>query len=445
MAALFCVAKCHPKGVLGKRIDFCGEIRYTDKDETGNGEQTMKKAELLAPAGDLQRLKVAFLYGADAVYIGGEEFSMRTACDNFSPEEMKEGIAFAKDRGKKVYVALNVIMRQADMDRLGEYVRFLEDIGADGVIVSDLGAFGLIRQAAPKLPVHVSTQANITNAETACAWHRMGAERVVLARELSREEVLSIRQNTPPNLELEMFVHGAMCVSYSGRCLMSNYLVGRDANRGDCAQACRWKYTLMEEKRPGEYMPIVENDRGTYIFNAKDLCLLEFLPDILRCGVSSLKIEGRVKSEYYVATVVRAYRQEMDRFYADPDNYTLSEEALRTVCKVSHREYCHGFWNGEAKETGQILASSSYIRDYQVVGMVTEEEPGYLRFSQRNKFSVGDTLEIMTPMGKEYTHTVTEMYDGEGNQIDSAPHATQTVRIPMDGSFPAYSMIRRKM
>lgn len=405
----------------------------------------MKKAELLAPAGDLERLKVAFLYGADAVYIGGEEFSMRTACDNFTLEDMKRGIDFAKARDKKVYVALNVIMRQPDMAVLGDYAQQLEKIGVDGVIVSDLGAFGVIRKAAPNLPIHVSTQANITNAETALAWHEMGAERVVLARELTREEVMQIRKNTPDSLELEMFVHGAMCVSYSGRCLMSNYLVGRDANRGDCAQACRWKYTLMEEQRPGEYMPIIENDRGSYIFNAKDLCLLEFLPEILSAGIASLKIEGRVKSEYYVATIVRAYRQELDRYYENPESYQISQEALETVCKVSHRMYCHGFWNGEAKTDGQIHASSSYIRDYQVVGMVKEEEAGFLRFSQRNKFSVGDILEIMTPDGGEYTHTVSEMYDEDGNAIESAPHATMTVRIPMKGHFPAYSMIRRKI
>ncbi len=405
----------------------------------------MKKAELLAPAGDLERLKVAILYGADAVYIGGEEFSMRTACDNFTPENMKAGIDFAKERDKKVYVALNVIMRQNDMDVLGEYAQSLEKMGVDGVIVSDLGAFQLIRKAAPKLPIHVSTQANITNAETARAWHKMGAERVVLARELTREEVISIRENTPADLELEMFVHGAMCVSYSGRCLLSNYLIGRDANRGDCAQACRWKYTLMEEKRPGEYMPIIENDRGSYIFNANDLCLLEFLPEILEAGVSSLKIEGRVKTEYYVATVVKAYRQEIDRYYENPEKYTLSKEAMETVCKVSHRRYCHGFWTGEAKNGCQYLESNSYVRDYQVVGMVKEEEEGFLRFSLRNKFSVGDTLEIMTPGGQTYIKTVTEMYNEAGELIPDAPHPMMTVRIPMQGKFPKYSMICRKL
>jgi len=318
-------------------------------------------------------------------------------------------------------------------------------MGVDGVIVSDLGAFGLIRKAAPKLPIHVSTQANITNAETALAWHNMGAERVVLARELTREEVISIRKHTPASLELEMFVHGAMCVSYSGRCLLSNYLIGRDANRGDCAQACRWKYTLMEEKRPGEYMPIIENDRGSYIFNANDLCLLEFLPEILEAGVSSLKIEGRVKTEYYVATVVKAYRQEMDRYYENPKGYAVSKEALAMVEKVSHRRYCHGFWNGEAREGCQYLDSNSYVRKYQVIGMVVEEEPGFLRLSSRNKFSVGDTIEIMTPLGEEYIKTITEMYDETGQAIESAPHPTMTVRIPMDGKFPPYSMVRREI
>ena len=370
---------------------------------------------------------------------------MRTACENFSPEDMKRGIDFAKERDKKVYVALNVIMRQNDMDVLGKYAESLQNMGVDGVIVSDLGAFSLIRKAAPRLPIHVSTQANITNAETAKMWYDMGAERVVLARELTREEVVSIRKNTPSDLELEMFVHGAMCVSYSGRCLLSNYLIGRDANRGDCAQACRWKYTLMEEKRPGEYMPIIENDRGSYIFNAHDLCLLEFLPEILDAGVMSLKIEGRVKSEYYVATVVKAYRDELDRYYENPANYKLSEESLDLVRKVSHRRYSHGFWDGQAKNGCQYLESNSYVRNYQVTGMVTEEEDGFLRFVLKNKFSVGDTLEIMTPSGKTYEKTVTEILDADGNSIPDAPHPMMTVRIPMEGSFPKYSMIRRQI
>lgn len=406
----------------------------------------MKKVELLAPAGDLERLKVAVLYGADAVYIGGEEFSMRTACDNFSPEDIKCGIRFAKEHGKKVYVALNVIMRERDLAVVGEYARFLWEAGADAVIVSDLGAFSVIRKAVPELSIHISTQANITNAETAKMWHAMGAERIVLARELTKEEICSIRKNTPQSLELEMFVHGAMCVSYSGRCLMSNYLTGRDANRGDCAQACRWQYTLMEEKRPGEYMPVVENERGTYIFNAKDLCLLPHLAEIIESGVCSLKIEGRVKSEYYVATVVEAYRREIDRYYENPAAYTVSEEALEKVEKISHRAYCDGFFSGDDKMLNrQIHGSNSYVRTHRVVGMVKETEEGYLRFHQRNKFSVGDTLEIMTPSGEVYTKTVTVMFDADGNSIDSAPHATMVVRIPMDGVFPPYSMVRMKI
>ncbi len=406
----------------------------------------MKRAELLAPAGDLECLKVAIVYGADAVYIGGEEFSMRTACDNFSLDDMREGVAFAKARGKKVYVALNVIMRRWDMERLADYAKTLWEIGIDAVIVSDIGAVSVIRKAVPALPIHISTQANITNAHAAAMWHQLGAERVVLARELSKEEIIDIRKNTPETLEMEMFVHGAMCVSYSGRCLLSNYLTGRDANRGDCAQACRWHYTLMEEKRPGEYMPVVENERGTYVFNAKDLCLLEYLPDILESGVCSLKIEGRVKSEYYVATVVQAYRKELDRYYENPAAYTVSDEALAAVQRVSHRPYCTGFFLGDDKtENRQIQENTSYVRTHQVVGMVEETEPGFLKFCQRNKFSLGDTLEVMTPAGKTHTVTVSEMTDGEGNPIESAPHATMTVRIPMEGDFPPYSMVRMKI
>ncbi len=404
------------------------------------------KVELLAPAGDLIRLKTAILYGADAVYIGGEEFSMRTACDNFTNEEIKKAVDYAKEKGKKVYVAVNVIMREKDMEPLERFAKTLADLGADAVIVSDLGAFGVIKKAAPKLELHISTQANITNAETATMWHNMGATRVVLARELSRAEVCSIRKNTPEGLELELFVHGAMCVSYSGRCLLSNYLTGRDANRGDCAQACRWNYTLMEEKRPGQYMPIIENERGSYIFNAKDLCLFPYLPEIIESGVSSLKIEGRVKSEYYVATVVKAYREAIDAYYENPKAYKTDKNLEEALCKVSHRQYCSGFWVGDETGAAQIYGSNSYERSHQVIGMVTGcDKDGRTIISQRNKFSVGDTIEIMSPSGSDITHTITKMYDEDGNEIASAPHPTMDVHIPLDTSVPSYSFVRKKV
>lgn len=405
-----------------------------------------EKAELLAPAGDFIRLQTALLYGADAVYIGGEEFSMRTACDNFSDKMLLKAIEYVKQKEKKIYVAANVIMREKDMEPLARFAEFLQENGADGVIVSDLGAFSVIREAAPKLPIHISTQANITNAASAMAWHNMGATRVVLARELSREEVRVIRSKTPDSLELELFVHGAMCVSYSGRCLLSNYMTGRDANRGDCAQACRWKYALMEEKRPGAYMPIMENERGSYIMNAEDLCLLEFLPEILESGVKSLKIEGRVKSEYYVATVVKAYRQALDRYYENPTSYKTDEADLEMVCKVSHRKYCHGFWTKEGNIAKQNYDTSSYIRDYQVVGVVKgEDEQGNLVIEQRNKFVLGDELEFMQPHGKDVHHILQEMYDEKGNAIESAPHAMMQVHIPMQEKLPPYSFVRKRI
>lgn len=405
----------------------------------------MIKPELLAPAGDIERLKTAVLYGADAVYIGGEEFSMRTACDNFSPEQLKYGIDFAHKNGRKIYVAANVIMKNSDLEKLYDFSREIASYGADAVIISDIGAFDIVKEAAPKLDIHISTQANIVNYRAAQMWHNMGAKRVVLARELSRDEIKEIRLKTPPGLELEVFVHGAMCVSYSGRCLLSNYMAGRDSNKGDCAQSCRWKYYLMEEKRPGEYMPVVENERGSYFFNSKDLCLIGYIPELINCGVTSLKIEGRVKSEYYVATVVKAYRQELDRYLDNPEKYVFDPKTLDELCKVSHRKYCHGFFTGSADEDGQIYESSSYIRNYDVVGIVTDcDSDGNAVIAQRNKFSVGETLEFMPPKGEYKTHTVTEMTNGDGEPIDTAPHATMTVKISLGFYVPPYTMVRRK-
>ncbi|MDD6308594.1 MAG: U32 family peptidase [Clostridia bacterium] len=405
-----------------------------------------KKVELLAPAGDLVRLKTAVLYGADAVYIGGEEFSMRTACDNFTHEQIKTGVDFAKKHGRKVYVAANVIMRERDMEKIAGFAKDMQALGVDALIVSDLGAFGIIQEAAPALELHISTQANITNWASAMAWYKMGASRVVLARELSRQEIQCIREKTPADLELEMFVHGAMCVSYSGRCLLSNYMAERDANRGDCAQACRWKYALVEEKRPGEYMPIIENERGSFIFNSKDLCLIEYLPEIIASGVYSLKIEGRVKSEYYVATVVKAYREAIDRYLENPDQYTTDPAVLEALCKVSHRQYCHGFWEKENCRAGQIYDKSSYIRTYQVVGMTEGTgENGMTLVSQRNKFSVGEEIEIMQPNGADFTHTITEMYAEDGTAISEAPHPMHRIQIPMGRDVAPYSFVRKKV
>lgn len=405
----------------------------------------MKKPELLAPAGNLEKLKIAVQYGADAVYIGGEEFSMRTACDNFSDEELKYGIDFAHKYNKKIYVAANVIMKNKDLDEFLNFSNKIYNFGADAVIISDFGAFDLVRKEVPDLEVHISTQANIVNYASANMWHSLGAKRVVLARELSFDEIKEVRAKTPSDLEIEAFVHGAMCVSYSGRCLLSNYMTGRDANKGNCAQSCRWKYYLMEEKRPGEYMPVFENDNGSFFFNSKDLCLIEYIPELVESGVTSFKIEGRVKSEYYVATVVKAYREEIDRYMENPDKYVFDKSKYDELKKVSHRQYSSGFWNGNPKTDGQIYESSSYIRTYDVVGFVEScDDDGNAVIKQRNKFSVGDTLEIMQPVDGFLTMEVTEMYNDRDEKIESAPHAQMTVKMKLPKKVPANSIIRKK-
>ncbi len=401
--------------------------------------------ELLAPAGDLSKLKTAIQYGADAVYAGGEEFSMRTACDNFTPEQLKYGIDFAKQNGKKIYIAANVIMRNRDLDDLYHFSKQLYEYGADAVIVSDLGAFDIIKESAPKLDIHISTQANIVNYRSAQKWYDMGAKRVVLARELNCDEVTEIRNKTDKDLELEMFVHGAMCISYSGRCLLSNYMTGRDSNKGDCAQSCRWNYYLMEEKRPGEYMRITESENGSFIFNSKDMCLIEYIPEIVNSGVTSLKIEGRVKSEYYVATVVKAYRKELDKFMENPGSYKLSPNAIEELCKVSHRYYSKGFWHNDCETNGQIYETSSYIRDYDIIGTVTScDENGNAVILQRNKFSVGEAIEILQPEDDFISFEIAEMKNAKGEAIESAPHAQMEVRMKLPSAVPENSMLRRK-
>jgi len=404
----------------------------------------MIKPELLAPAGNLEKLKTAILYGADAVYVGGEEFSLRTACDNFTDDELKYGIDFAKNSGKNIYVAANVILKNKNIEEFTRFVQTVNSYGADAIIISDLGALEIVKNIAPKLDIHISTQANTVNYVTAEMWHKLGAKRVVLARELSQMEIKEVRQRTSADLELEAFVHGAMCVSYSGRCLLSNYMTGRDANQGECAQPCRWKYYLVEEKRPNQYIPVFENENGSYFFNSKDLCLIQYIPQLIECGISSFKVEGRVKSEYYVATVVKAYRQEIDRYLENPSAYTFDTKQMEELRKVSHREYSTGFWEGRPQNTSQIYENNSYIRDYDVVGIVKScEENGIAKIEQKNKFCVGDVIEIMQPNEECITMTITDMYNKRGEKILEAPHAQMVVTIKLPSQVPENSMVRK--
>lgn len=393
----------------------------------------MHRPELLAPAGDLEKLKMAVNYGADAVYLAGERFGLRKASKNFTIDQIKEGVQYAHGKGKKVYVTMNIIPHNDDFVGLEEYVKELNDVGVDAVIVSDPGMFTVIRNTVPDLPIHLSTQASVTNYETVMFWYNLGVKRIVLARELSLKEIKEIRDKAPDDLEIEAFVHGAMCISYSGRCLLSNYMTGRDANRGDCAQACRWKYNLVEEKRPGEFYPVFEDDRGTYIFNSKDLCMIEYIPELIEAGIKSFKIEGRVKSSYYVATVLRSYRMAIDEYLKDPEHYKFNEEWLNEIKKASYRDFTTGFYFGKPTDKDQVYSSSSYIRNYEFVGLVLDynKETGLATVEQRNRMHVGDQVEIFGP-GKDYfIQTIEKMYDEEGNEIDVAPHPQQIVKIPM--------------
>lgn len=397
--------------------------------------------ELLAPAGNLEKLKTAIIYGADAVYIGGEAYSLRAMADNFDDEAMKEALEFAHSRGKKIYVTINIFPHNSDLAGIPAYTKKLYDFGVDAVIVSDLGVFSMIREAAPDLHIHISTQANNTNYASATVWRRMGATRVVLARELSLKEIKEIREKVPEDLELEAFVHGAMCMAYSGRCLLSNYMTGRDANRGACAHPCRYKYYLMEEKRPGEYFEIREDERGSYIMNSMDLCMIEHIPELIESGITSLKIEGRMKSSYYVATVVKAYRQALDSYLRDKENYKFDPEWLVEVSKASHREFSTGFYFGKPKK--QIYASSSYIRTHDIVGIVKDYDPesSMAVIEQRNKVLKGDEVEILTPYEKNYSIKLEKLWDEEGNEIDSTPHPQMIYKIKVQRPLKPFDML----
>lgn len=403
----------------------------------------MKKPELLAPAGNFEKLKMSLLYGADAVYLGGENFSLRAAGGNFTLGEIKEAVKFAHELKKKVYVTVNVYPRNDEFDELSEFLRFLARVNVDGVLVSDLGVFSLAQRVAPTLTLHISTQANSTNFEAVSMWETLGAKRVVLARELSLAEVCEIRKRT--DIELELFVHGAMCISYSGRCLLSNYFTGRDSNRGSCTQPCRWKYSLQEETRPGKFFPIEEDGRGTYIMNSKDLCLLPRLDEIIKSGVDSLKIEGRMKSVHYAASVTKVYREAIDAYFDNPGEFAVKEEWLTELNKVSHRDYTTGFLFGEPTADDQIYGTSSYLQTSDFVGLVLayDEKTKLATVEQRNNMKCGQELEVFSPHDKGFRFTLCEMYDEDGETIDVAPHPQQIVKIKFDKNVEPYSILRR--
>ena len=408
------------------------------------GGNFVKKPELLAPAGNLEKLKMALIYGADAVFLGGKAFGLRAFGGNFTEAELKEGVEFAHHMKKKVYVTVNIYPHNSDLEKLPDYLRFLASIQVDAILVADLGVFNIARQVAPNLHIHISTQANNTNWASVQAWQAMGASRVVLARELSIHEIEEIREKC--DVELEMFVHGAMCISYSGRCLMSNYFTGRDANRGSCAQSCRWKYNLVEEKRPGEYFPVVEDERGTYIFNSKDMCLLPYIDKVIVSGVDSLKIEGRMKSVHYASSVVKAYRLAIDSYFADPEAFEIKDEWLDELQKVSHREYTTGFYFNKPTEQDQIYGSSSYIQTSDFIGLVLsyDAKSQLATIEQRNNMKLGQEIEIIQPKGKTFIQNINVMMNDEGLPIEVAPHAQQIIKIKMNEPVEPYAMLRRK-
>ena len=406
----------------------------------------MHKIELLAPAGDLEKLKTAVRYGADAVYFGGELFSLRASAGNLSIDEMQEAMEFLHENNAKGYLTINIYAHNEDIEPLKEYVKKIKDVPIDAFIISDPGVIQIVRDEIPDAEIHLSTQANTTSYMSALFWVNQGVKRIVTAREMSLKEIKELRDHLADDVEIESFVHGAMCISYSGRCLLSNFMTGRDANHGQCTHPCRWKYHLVEEQRPGEYFPIEEDERGSYIMNSRDLCMLDSLPDMIDAGITSLKIEGRMKSAYYVATVVSAYRRALDAYLENPETYVYDPAWFDELCKASHREFTHGFFYHKPTDEDQNYLTSDYVRDYSFIGVVMGEDPdtGETIVQQRNKFSIGDTIEVMSPRQSFYEETVTTMRDEEGNHIESAPHPKQVLRIPFEHKPVKYSILRKK-
>lgn len=419
-----------------------------------------EKPELLIPASSLEVLKTAVIFGADAVYIGGEAFGLRAKAKNFTPEEMAEGIAFAHSHGVKVYVTANILAHNEDLSGAAEYFEELKNMKPDqpdALIISDPGMFNIAKQVWPEVEIHISTQANNTNYQTYLFWWQLGAKRVVSARELSLAEIAEIRKHIPEEMEIESFIHGAMCISYSGRCLLSNYFTGRDANQGACTHPCRWKYAVVEEKRPGEYLPVYENERGTYIFNSKDLCMIEYVPEIVAAGIDSLKIEGRMKTALYVATVARTYRKAIDAYFESEETYRAHMDWYKAeISKCTYRQFTTGFYFGKPDENTQIYDSNTYVNEYIYLGIVEEVDERdvpvdgkmiskqLVRIEQKNKFCVGDRIEIMKPDGRNVEVEVLSMYNGDFEPVESCPHSKQTIWVELSESPARYDLLRCK-
>lgn len=407
-----------------------------------------KKPELLIPAGNLETLRIAVIYGADAVYIGGDMYGLRAKARNFSMEDMRKGIAFAHEHGKKVYVTANITAHNEDLEGLRQYFKDLKAFGKDrpdALIISDPGVYGIALEEVPEIERHISTQANNTNYETYRFWSRLGATRVVSARELSLDEITELRSKIPENMEIETFVHGAMCIAYSGRCLLSNYFTGRDANMGECTHSCRWKYHIVEESRPGEYLPIEENEKGTYIFNSKDLCMIEFIPEMVMAGIDSFKVEGRMKTALYVATVARAYRKAIDEYFNDPELY-LRNRALymEEIRKGVNRQFTTGFFFGKPTHEDQIYDNNTYEKAYTYLGTIVGERDGLYQLEQKNKFVVGETIEVIKPDGRTLETIVQRITDEEGREMESCPHPKQIIYIDLQTELNQYDILRRK-
>ncbi|NMA01344.1 MAG: U32 family peptidase [Clostridia bacterium] len=403
-----------------------------------------KKPELLAPAGNLEKLKFAINYGADAVYLGGKNFGLRAFAGNFEMEDIAQGVKYAHEKGAKVYVTINIFPHNDDLVGLPEYLLELKAIDVDAIICADPGVIKIAQEVVPELPIHISTQANTVNWASAAYWYEQGIERVVTAREISLEDIREIKKRVP--VEIETFIHGAMCISYSGRCLLSNYMADRDANRGECAQACRWNYNLVEEKRPGEFYPVLEDERGTYIFNSQDLCLFDHLPQLIEAGIDSFKIEGRMKSSFYVATVVRAYRKAIDAYFEGKVNKENLQYWREELEKISHRPYTTGFYFGKPDKNAQTLENSNYIRPYDFIGVVLDYDANtkLATIEQRNRFSINEKVEFFGPQNQDFTQTITRIIDEENNDIESAPHPRQIVKIPVEKRVYPFELLRRE-